>query len=108
MTPATSSQMSRSSSTIKISSAMIFSVLPAAGANPSRHRFTLPRCSLPAFADERPEPVGVQGQRHARPLPRRIVGKFKFAKMLLDDLLHDCEPPTRAAPPRRPLGLGDR
>src|SRR3546814_6136376 len=89
MTPATRSQMSRSSSTIRISSAMIFSVLPVPDA--SRNRFILPHILLSALPGQRPEPVGMERQSHARPLPRRIVRKFKFAIMLLDDLLDDRE-----------------
>src|SRR3546814_7912380 len=89
MTPATRSQMSRSSSTINISSAMIFSVLPVPDA--PRDRFILPHILLPALPGQGPEPVGMERQGHARPLPRRIVRKFKFAIMLLDDLLDDRE-----------------
>src|SRR3990167_11014983 len=105
MTPATSSQMSRSSSTIKISSAMIFSVLSVP--HTSRNRFCLPHAAIPALTDQRPQAVGVQGQRNARPLPRRIIGKFQFAIMLLDDLLDDREADTRSALPCRHIGFGD-
>src|SRR3546814_164896 len=106
MTPATRSQMSRSSSTIRISSAMIFSVLPVPHA--SRNRFILPHILLPALPSQRPESVGMERQRHARPLPRRIVRKFKFTIMLLDDLLDDREAETGPALARRHIGLSDR
>src|SRR3546814_1082538 len=98
--------MSRSSSTINISSAMIFSVLPVPDA--PRDRFILPHILLPALPGQGPEPVGMERQGHARPLPRRIVRKFKFAIMLLDDLLDDREAEAGAALPRRHIGFGDR
>src|SRR3546814_18870732 len=66
-----------------------FSVLPVPDA--SRNRFILPHILLSALPGQRPEPVGMERQSHARPLPRRIVRKFKFAIMLLDDLLDDRE-----------------
>src|SRR3546814_19652935 len=104
MTPATRSQMSRSSSTIRISSAMIFSVLPVPDA--SRNRFILPHILLSALPGQRPEPVGMERQSHARPLPRRIVRKFKFALMLLDDLLADRAAEAGPALAPRTLGFG--
>src|SRR3546814_19157740 len=95
--------MSRSASTVRMSSAMFFSVLPVPDA--SRHRFILPHILLPALPSQRPEPVGMERQRHARPLPRRIVRKFKFTIMLLDDLLDDREAETGPALARRPIGF---
>src|SRR3546814_20076425 len=110
MTPATSSQMSRSSSTTKISSAMIFSILSIPDA--AGHRFGLSRTAalspLPTLSGQWPEPVGMQGQRHARPLPRRIVRKVQLAIMLLDDLLDDRQAQAGAALARRHIGFGDR
>src|SRR3546814_3931609 len=63
---------------------------------------------FPALAGQRPKPVGMQGQRHARPLPRRIIREFHLAIMLFDDLLDDREAQPGAALPRRHIGLGDR
>src|SRR3546814_15252052 len=103
MTPATRSQMSRSSSTINISSAMIFSVLPVPDA--PRDRFILPHILLPALPGQGPAPVGLERQGHARPPPRRIVRNFKFAILLPADLLDAREDSARAALPRRPPGL---
>src|SRR3546814_14009891 len=107
MTPATSSQMSRSSSTTKISSAMIFSILSIPDA--AGHRFGLSRTAalspLPTLSGPWPEPVGMQGQRHARPLPRRIVRKVQLAIMLLADLLVDLQAQHGYALPRRNLGF---
>src|SRR3546814_19396855 len=110
MTPATSSQMSRSSSTIKISSAMIFSVLSNSDA--ARHRFGLTPITtfspFPALAGQRPQTIGMQGQRHARLLPRRLIRAFHLAIMLFADLLDDCEAMPGAAQPRRPIWFGAR
>src|SRR5690606_22731617 len=106
MTPATSSQMSRSSSTIRISSAIFFSVLPVP--DPSGNRFTLPCYQFLPLARQRPQPPRMQGQRHACALSRRIGAEVEFAIMLLDDLLDDRESQPGAALPRRHMGFGDR
>src|SRR3990167_11414341 len=105
MTPATRSQMSRSSSTINISSAMFFSVLSVA--DPPRNRFCVPHACFVALPCQSLQPVRMERQRDARPLPRRIVRKLEFAIMLLDDLLHDREAQSGAALPRRHIGFGD-
>src|SRR5690606_38735294 len=106
MTPATNSQMSRSSSTIKISSAMVVPVLSIP--DPAGDRFSLARAGLSPLPCQMSQPVGVEDQRHACPLPRRVVREFQFAEMLLDDLLHDRKAETRAALARRHIGFGDR
>src|SRR3546814_63347 len=63
---------------------------------------------FPPLACQRPQSLGMQGQRHARAPSRRIVAEFEFAIMLLDDLLDDREPQSRAALPRRHIRLGNR
>src|SRR5690606_15543581 len=87
--PATSSRMSSSSSTIRISDAMfnLFSLFPARRAGLRRWHHD---------ADH--------GPPSAMEIRRRIV-QFQMAAMVLDDLLDDRKAEPRALFPRRHIGL---